>query len=318
MNWKKSVIAYDFNKMLARLTQQKAVLDSHRPIQDFRIARIREALALEWTYNSNSIEGNTLTLLETQVVIEDGLTVSGKSLREHFEAVNHHEAIAFVRELAQPGYTLHKRDILYIHAIVLDKIDKRIAGRIRDGNVRITGASFTPPDALQVEEQLQELIDWYHNEGAQLHAVVRASIFHHRLVWIHPFFDGNGRTARLVFNLLLMSEGYPPAIILTVDRKKYYTALRNGDQGDYEKLFFLIGQSLERSLAIYISNIEGTSNEFKPIPDIIKEPDIPYGQEYVSLLARQGKIEAYKEGRVWYTRKKAITNYQATRERKRL
>jgi len=299
MNWKKYVIPYDFNKLLARLTQQKAVLDSHRPIPDFRIARIREALALEWTYNSNSIEGNTLTLLETQVVIEDGLTVSGKSLREHFEAVNHHEAIAFVRELAQPGYILNKRDILDIHAIVLDKIDKRIAGRVRD------------------EEQLQELIAWYHNEGQKLHAVIRTSIFHHRLVWIHPFFDGNGRTARLVFNLLLMSEGYPPAIILTVDRKKYYTALRNGDQGDYEKLLFLIGQSLERSLAIYISNIEGTSNEFKPIPDIIKEPDISYGQEYVSLLARQGKIEAYKEGRVWYTRKKAITNYQATRERKR-
>jgi Fic family protein len=200
---------------------------------------------------------------------------------------------------------------------VLDKIDRTIAGRFRDGNVRITGARFTPPDALHIEEDMDDLIRWYITDARDMHPIVKATIFHHRFVWIHPFFDGNGRTARLLYNLLLLSAGYPPAIILTVDKKKYYTALRDGDRGDYNKLFFLVGQAVERSLSIYISNIEGTSNEFKPIQDIVSEPDVPYGQEYVSLLARRGKIEAYKEGRVWYTRKQAIKQYQDTRERKR-
>lgn len=317
MDWKNSVISYDFKKVLERLSREKARLDTHRPIPTYKIARIQESLALEWTYNSNSIEGNTLSLIETKVVIEDGLAVAGKSLREHFEVVNHHDAIAFVESLAAPDYVLAKRDILDIHSIVLDKIDRTIAGRFRDGNVRITGARFTPPDALHIEAHMDDLIRWYTTDSRDMHPIVKASIFHHRFVWIHPFFDGNGRTARLLYNLLLLSEGYPPAIILTVDKRKYYTALRDGDRGDYNKLFFLVGQAVERSLSIYISNIEGTSNEFKPIQDIVSESDVPYGQEYVSLLARRGKIEAYKEGRVWYTRKQAIKQYQDTRERKR-
>lgn len=317
MEWKNVAISYDFRKVLDRLSLEKERLDTHRPIPNYKVARLQESLALEWTYNSNSIEGNTLSLIETKVVLEDGLTVAGKSLREHFEVVNHHDAIAFVESLVTPDYTLSMRDILDIHSIVLDKIDRNIAGRFRDGNVRITGARFTPPDALHLEEHMSDLVRWYTTEATDIHPIVKATLFHHRFVWIHPFFDGNGRTARLVYNLLLMSAGYPPAIILTVDRKKYYTALRTSDQGDYEKLLFLVGQAVERSLSIYISNIEGTSNEFKPIQDIVQEPDIPYGQEYVSLLARRGKIEAYKEGRVWYTRKQAIKQYQDSRERKR-
>lgn len=317
MKWLNFTISYDLRKVLDRISQEKAILDTYRPIPFYKIASIHEALSLEWTYNSNSIEGNTLSLIETKVVIEDGLTIGGKSLREHFEAVNHHEAISFVEALVQPGYVLQKRDILDVHAIVLDKIDKSIAGCYRDGNVRITGASFTPPDGFEVEVLMQELIDWYNSlEAKSLHPVVRATIFHHRFVWIHPFYDGNGRTVRLVYNLLLMSEGYPPAIILKVDRKKYYGALRACDKGDYSKMLFLVGQSVERSLAIYISSIEGNSNDFKPIQDIVSEPDVPYGQEYVSLLARRGKIEAYKEGRIWYTRKASIKSYQDTRERK--
>lgn len=318
MKWAAVHIPFDIVKILERVSKEKSVLDTHRPIAAYKVASIHEALSLEWTYNSNSIEGNTLSLVETKVVIEEGLTVAGKSLREHFEAVNHHEAISFVEQLAQPDYVVHKRDIIDVHRLVLDKIDRNIAGRYREGNVRITGASFTPPDGLQVDTLMQELIDWYNSAEAQvLHPVVRVSLFHHRFVWIHPFYDGNGRTARLVYNLLLMSEGYPPAIVLKVDRKKYYRALRDGDKGDYSKLLFLIGQAVERSLSIYLGGLEGNSNDFKPIQQIVQEPDVPYGQEYVSLLARRGKIEAYKEGRVWYTRKASIKNYQEGRERKR-
>lgn len=255
--------------------------------------------------------------METLVVVKDGLTIAGKTLQEHFEAVNHTEAIQFVEELVQPEYTLHKRDILEVHALVLDKIDKDIAGRYRTGDVRIQGANFTPPDALIIDELMADLISWYNTEGQKLHPIIRVSVFHHRFVWIHPFFDGNGRTARLIFNLLLMSTGFPPAIILKVDRKKYYNSLNASNLGDYQKFFLLVAQAAERSLSLYLGGLESRLNDYKSISDIVSEPGVPYGQEYVSLLARRGKIEAYKEGRVWYTSKDAIETYRSGRERKR-
>lgn len=316
-NWKHIEISYNVRDFLTRLDTQKVRLDSFRPIPAYKIKSIKESLDLEWTYNSNSIEGNTLTLMETLVVVKDGLTIAGKTLQEHFEAVNHTEAIQFVEELVQPGYTLHKRDILEVHALVLDKIDKDIAGRYRTGDVRIQGANFTPPDALIVDELMDNLISWYHTEGQKLHPIVRVSVFHHRFVWIHPFFDGNGRTARLIFNLLLMSTGFPPAIVLKVDRKKYYNSLNASNLGDYNKFFLLVAQAAERSLSLYLGGLESRLNEYKSISDIVSEPEVPYGQEYVSLLARRGKIEAYKEGRVWYTSKNAIETYRSGRERQR-
>lgn len=317
MEWRDVKTTYEFKQLLDRLDAEKVRLDTYRPIPAYKIKSIKDSLTMEWTYNSNSIEGNTLSLIETVVVVKDGLTIAGKSLREHFEAVNHNEAIGFVEELVQQGYVLKKRDILEVHALVLDKIDKEIAGVYRTGQVRIQGANFTPPDALVVRELMEELIEWYNMEGQSLHPIVRASVFHHRFVWIHPFFDGNGRTARLIFNLLLMSEGFPPAIILKVDRKKYYASLNASNKGDYDKLFLLVAQAAERSLSIYLNSLGSSSNGFKPINDIVSEPNAPYGQEYVSLLARRGKITAYKEGRVWYTSKQAIEEYQDKRERKR-
>lgn len=316
-NWKHIEISYNVRDFLTRLDTQKVRLDSFRPIPAYKIKSIKESLDLEWTYNSNSIEGNTLTLMETLVVVKDGLTIAGKTLQEHFEAVNHTEAIQFVEELVQPEYTLHKRDILEVHALVLDKIDKDIAGRYRTGDVRIQGANFTPPDALIIDELMDDLISWYHIEGQKLHPIIRVSVFHHRFVWIHPFFDGNGRTARLIFNLLLMSTGFPPAIILKVDRKKYYNSLNASNLGDYHKFFLLVAQAAERSLSLYLGGLESRLNEYKSISDIVSEPGVPYGQEYVSLLARRGKIEAYKEGRVWYTSKNAIETYRSGRERQR-
>lgn len=315
--WKDIQFTHEFTDFLKRLDAQKRALDGYRPIPAYKIKSIKDSLSIEWTYNSNSIEGNTLSLMETVVVVKDGLTVAGKSLREHLEAVNHNEAIGFVEELVQPGYTLYKKDILEVHALILDKIDKNIVGTYRTGAVRIQGANFTPPDALLVDELMDELITWYHTEAQSLHPIVRVSMFHHRFVWIHPFFDGNGRTARLIFNLLLMSEGFPPAIILKVDRKKYYRALDASNKGDYATFLMLVGQAAERSLSIYLSSLEDRASGYKPITAIVSEPGIPYGQEYVSLLARRGKIEAYKEGNVWYTSKDAIEAYRATRARKR-
>ncbi len=136
-----------------------------------------------------------------------------------------------------------------------------------------------------------------------------ATIFHHKFVWIHPFFDGNGRTVRLAMNLLLMNAGFPPAIILSNDRKKYYSALNKANKGDYRKLMLVISQALERTLNIYLNALPDSDDDYKVISNLVQEEAVPYGQDYISLLARQGKIDAYKEGRNWLTSKKAIEDY---------
>ena len=316
MSWKNYPYHFDGLKdYLNRIRQKKAELDQLRPIPSYVLKSIKDSMTLEWTYNSNSIEGNTLTLQETKMVIEEGFTIKGKSLREHFEAVNHQEAIEYIEGLANSDYLLKEKDILDVHALVLQKIEKEFAGRFRTSGVRISGANFVPPNALRVPDFIEDLIQWVNTSDIDI--LVKVCIFHHRLVWIHPFFDGNGRTARLMFNLLLMKEGYPPAIILKNDRKKYYEALNSANQEDYSKLLLLILQAIERSLNIYLSSLNNTYDEYRDISDIVKEPDVPYGQEYISLLARRGKIDAFKEGRNWLTSKKAILDYRNKRQRQR-
>lgn len=316
MGWKENTYYFEgIEKSLERIHQKKSELDKIRPIPKYALQSIKESLVVEWTYNSNSIEGNTLTLQETKMILEDGFTVKGKSLREHFEAVNHQDAIEYVEELVQQDYKLTERDILNIHELILNRIEKDIAGRFRTSGVRISGANFVPPNALKIEGYINELIEWANT--SELDIILKSAIFHHRFVWIHPFFDGNGRTARLVFNLLLMKAGFPPAIILKNDRKKYYEALNQANNGDYSKLVLLILQALERSLNIYLGSLNNTYDQYEPIINIVEDERIPYNQEYVSLLARQGKIDAFKEGRNWLTSKEAIFTYIKNRERKR-
>lgn len=317
MEWKNYPYQFDgLDQHLARVQDKKSKLDALRPLPAAALQNIKNSLTLEWTYNSNSIEGNTLTLQETKMVIEDGLTIRGKSLREHFEAVNHQEAIELVEQLVVDHYVLNASDILSVHGLVLQKIEKEYAGRYRNSGVRISGANFAPPNALKVDALMEDLIHWVNDETNTLDIVLKASIFHHRFVWIHPFFDGNGRTVRLMFNLLLMKAGFPPAIILKNDRKKYYDALNKANMGDYSKLVLLVLQALERSLDIYLGNFTNTYEDFQSITDIVSEPDFPYGQEYISLLARQGKIGAFKEGRNWLTSKDAVLKYMELRKRK--
>lgn len=319
MNWKD--FPYQFQgleRALLRIEEKKSRLDALRPLPGAAVQHIRNSLQLEWTYHSNSIEGNTLTLQETKMVIESGMTVKGKSLREHFEALNHQEAIQWVEQLASEKQSLEASDILTLHGLVLQKIEKDFAGRYRNAGVRIAGANFIPPNALKVNDLIEELIAWVQESHPSLPVLVKAAIFHHRFVWIHPFFDGNGRTARLVFNLILMQAGYPPAIILKTDRKKYYDALNHANKGDYAKILRLIMQAVERSLDLYLSNLSNYYDDFQSITDIVSESGFPYGQEYISLLARQGKIGAFKEGRNWLTSKKEVLHYVASRQRKRV
>ncbi|MCX8080619.1 MAG: Fic family protein [Bacteroidia bacterium] len=301
---------------LQRLSEKKSRLDQRRPLSPSALERIKSELYLEWNHHSNAIEGNTLTLNETKVVLQDGLTIGGKSLREHLEIVGHNEAIAFVEQLAHPKYVLNGKDILELHNIIMHQVQKDIAGRIRNGAVRISGANFIPPAPHKVPELFDDMIYNIVSLNNTYHPILISALLHHRFVWIHPFFDGNGRVARLVMNLLLMSKGYPPAIILKEDRKKYYDALNKANHADYEKFFLLILQAAERSMNIYLGTFPD-ADHYDTISNIVSEPDVPYNSEYVSLLARRGKIDAYKEGKNWYTSKNAIKEYISGRKRVR-
>lgn len=308
----------EFEITFERLFDKLAILNKSRPLPKLALQKIKEALTVEWTYNSNSIEGNTLSLRETQMVLQEGITIKGKSLREHFEAKNHEVAIENLYDLVHQDYVLRGTDLLTLHGFVLRSIEDEFAGRLRNGGVRISGANFVPPNARKVPDLIDELVSFVNENPLELNDIELATVFHHKFVYIHPFFDGNGRTVRLAMNLLLMRKGFPPAIILKNDRKKYYEALNQANNGNYQKLMLLMCQAIERTLNIYLSILPDNDAEYQPIADIVNEPGSPYGQEYISLLARQGKIDAYKEGRNWVTTKKAIEDYMQNRKRKRL
>lgn len=160
--------------MFDKLGRLKALLDAQRPLPQSVVANLRESLVLNWTYHSNAIEGNTLTLQETKVALE-GITIGGKILREHFEAINHRDAIFYVEELVQQQETMSEWHIKQLHSLVLKNIDAENAGQHRSVNVLISGATHVPPDSLLVPEQMQKMLHWYHKDAQQLHPVERAA-----------------------------------------------------------------------------------------------------------------------------------------------
>lgn len=300
-----------------RLLEKKDLLKKSRPLPGIALQKIKDALSVEWTYNSNSIEGNSMTLRETHVILNDGMTVKGKPLREHFEVNNHHKALHFLYDLVQEKKQLDSSNILQIHAFMMNNVEDLYAGRLRNAGVRIQGANFVPPNARKVYDLFNELINFVATNPLNLNVIELSAVFHHKFVWIHPFFDGNGRTVRLAMNLILMNAGFPPAIILKNDRNKYYSALNSANNGNYSKLMLVMCQAVERSLNIYLTALPENTSDFREISSIVEESSIPYGLEYISLLARQGKIDAHKEGRNWLTTKEAVLDYIENRKRKR-
>lgn len=223
--------------LLEIIDQKKKELDSRRPLTEGEVARLNEDFAIEYTYNSNAIEGNTLTLRETDMVLR-GLTVDQKPLKEHMEVVGHKEAFDYVRELVQENVPLSERVIQQIHFIVLaDKRDDR--GVYRRVPVRIMGAHHEPVQPYMIQPSMEQLMVRY-AESTE-HIVTKLARFHIEFEGIHPFIDGNGRTGRLLVNLELMKAGFPPIDIKFTDRKAYYDAFDDYHVKDnlepMEKLF---------------------------------------------------------------------------------
>ncbi|PIR58640.1 MAG: cell filamentation protein Fic [Candidatus Pacebacteria bacterium CG10_big_fil_rev_8_21_14_0_10_56_10] len=306
--------------LASRIDQKLKKLQSLRPLPTSAVRKLREQFEIEMTYNSNAIEGNSLTLKETYLVIHEGLTIRGKPLKDHLEAKDHHHALEFlygiVGQDSRP--TLSEHLIRTLHQLVMKKTDEEFAGKYRNSNVFIGGANHVPPDALQIPAEMKKLMRWFVEEMKNLHPVELAALLHHKLVYIHPFFDGNGRTARLTMNIILMKSGYPLGIILKNDRKKYYQALEEADKGNYTVLVKLTAQAVERSLDIYLETLTPSSEkreEFLHLSEISVKT--PYSAKYLNLLARQGKLEAHKQGRNWLTTIEAVDRYIDRRERAR-
>jgi len=301
------------NKQLNdRIIKKKNELDKLRPFPKAALQNLREQIIIEWTYNSDAIEGNSLTLRETKLVLQDGLTISGKSLREHLETINHKEAIDFVEKLVRKKSNINSLAIRQIHSLILSKIDDEEAGKYRNVKVFISGSKHVFPEAIEVPALMSDFDKWLKKKNTKQNIIEYAAEAHFKLVDIHPFVDGNGRTARLLMNLILMKYGFPPAVILKVDRKKYYNCLEKGHKHDLEDLFNFIGRSADGALTMWLEMLtpadkQKPNSKYLPIREIYE--GTPYSQEYLSLLARRGKLEAVKFGRNWYTSKEAVEKY---------
>lgn len=289
------------DKSLLQLHIKKQRLDSYKPFKNELIKNLEEWFRIELTYTSNAIEGNTLTRQETAMVVEEGLTVAGKSLTEHQEALNHAQAFDFIQTLAdKKRQAITAREILDIHSIILNRIDDASKGKYRTVAVRLKGSETILPNALKVPELMKEFITWLHSDKSD-NPVKIAIDAHFKLVSIHPFVDGNGRTARLLMNLLLMQAGYPPAIIRKEDRSTYIHSLEKGQtKNDLSTYYDLMLEAVDRSLDIYLEAVEPESLEsvskqrFYTTDEVAKLLQVD--PESVRRYVRRGDLKAVKLG----------------------
>lgn len=240
-----------------KLIRKKYELDQYRPLPQALVKNLDDWFLVELTYTSNAIEGNTLTRAETALVVEKGLTIGGKSLKEHFEANNHAHALEWVKSLvSKPIHDISENTILQIHKFIFEAIDDTNAGYYRSIPVRISGSPVILPNPQKVPDLMSDFIVWLHTSTQP--PIELAALAHYKFVTIHPFVDGNGRTARLLMNLVLMIYGYPPAIIRPEDRLEYIKSLENAQMGgSLDKYFALIARAVERSLDIYLKAVKG-------------------------------------------------------------
>ncbi len=242
--------------MLHRITEKRKKLQLLQPFSPEFIKNFDEWIKIELTYTSNAIEGNTLSRPETALIVEKGITIGGKSVNEHLEAINHAHAFELVQALAhKKREPVSENNILDIHRIILSKIDDANAGRYRTVPVRIAGSTVIMPNPLKVPFLMLAFERWLHAKNDE-HSAKIAADAHLKLVTIHPFTDGNGRTARLLMNLLLMKNGYPPAIIKKEDRIRYINAVEkaqlSGETDDYYKIIF---ESIETTFDMYFETL---------------------------------------------------------------
>jgi len=251
----------ELNSLLQQIDSLKIRLQTIRPLSVEALNKIKAAIEMEYTYESNRIEGNTLTLQETAMVVSEGVTIGGKSMREHLEAINHAQAVEFIKDIVSSEIEIEERTIKEIHAIILHGINKEQAGRYRSVPVMIVGSRYIPPQPYLVMPQMEQFIGEFQTmQRNGVHPVIVAAFLHDELVKIHPFIDGNGRTSRLLMNLYLLSKGYTITILKGDNEAKqaYYTALEQSHtEGDREAFYLLVAKAVRQSMERYLGIVEG-------------------------------------------------------------
>lgn len=296
-------------RLAQRLAEKHALLEARRPLPPATLHALHADLQVRLAFHSNAIEGNTLSLRETQMVIEYGMTVGGHSLREHVEAANHALAYTYLCTLADAVTPITVETILELHRLVTDRL-LDAPGQFRQGAVSIRGSSLQPPPARSVPALVATWLAWLNDAGTVYPPLVRAALAHHGFLAIHPFLDGNGRTARLLLNLMLLHAGYPPALLLQEWRFGYLEALSQADHGRYNPLINLIGRAVEQGLDLYLDACAATpDDEWLPLADLARTSI--YSAEYLALLIRKGRLAGRKRGRRWYSTQAALDRYQA-------
>jgi Fic family protein len=264
-----------------RINELQAQIETMRPIKPEYIARIFQKYRLEWNYNSNSIEGNSLNYGETVAFIMEGLTAKGKPLKDHLDIKGHNEAIDFLLDMQKKGSELMERDIRSLHEMILVEPYQSKAltadGQNTTKTIRLgvyksspnhvvtkTGETHFYASPEETPALMQELMEWYRESLPTMHPLILSAIFHHRFVNIHPFDDGNGRMSRLLSNLILMQAGFPPVVVRQDGKGEYYGVLSQADAGIMEPLVEYFSDLLIRSLEVYIKGAQGED---------ISEPD---------------------------------------------
>lgn len=250
----------NLNDVLKRLDQNKQTLDHSRPLPPASVKSLIDDFRLRFTHETTAIEGNTLTLRETQAVLEEGITVHGKSLREHLEVINSNESLDYLETAIKNNEPVTERLIMRFHEILMKGILKEEAGMYRRIPVFIKGARHVPPNWVKVPKLMSEFEIWL-RESRGLHPVVLAAKAHIKLARIHPFEDGNGRTCRLLVNYILMKNGYPPALFSSEKRDSYMKALDAVDVEGEESFIQVTLEATEWTMNRYLHLVAETASQ---------------------------------------------------------
>lgn len=251
----KTLYSNSIQELLNKIDLLKKEWESKKPLNDTQLRKMREYFDVTYTYDSNQIEGNTLTYQETHLVVNEGVTIGGKSMREHLEAINHYEAIDFISDVVKKNEPITERLFKEIHYLILKGIDRSNAGVYRSVPVMIGGSKHISPEPFLVEKQMEEVFDFYLENRNKLHPVILAADMHEKIVTVHPFIDGNGRTSRLMMNLILLMNGFTIASLKGDydSRMRYYAALENIQvNGKSEDFYILILETAIKSLVEHI------------------------------------------------------------------
>lgn len=296
------------------IVDKKRRLDSKGKLTDKNLSNLEKAVEVEFVYNTNSMEGNTLSLGETRMVLK-GMTVSGKPLTEIQEIKNHPASIEFIKTLAFDRVVpITQGNILKLHCIVMEKV-MQDAGKYRQNEVAIKGAQFIPTTWPEISNEMSELVKYVNENPDGLSPIELATHVHFWFALIHPFRDGNGRIARLLTNFVLLRHHYPFIVFKKVDRSQYLRCLQKADDGYFKPFLLFVAGLVNQSLETYLQGLkggdqgEGEGKGLLPLSELAR--GTPYSSDYLRVLANRKLIDAVKQGRTWLTTRKTIDAYIA-------